>query len=142
MVARTSLPPIRVLSSARRALGGDAAVVEDDHLVGEPVGLLEVLGGEHHRGAGGGELGDDRPQCLAGGGVEPGGGLVEEQDRRRGDQAGGEIDSAPCPARQLADPAVGDVVQLEPVDEIAGSASGRAAQPGQATDELEVLAAS
>ena len=82
MVARTILPPMSDFSWAGRAVGGDAAVVEDDDVVGEPVGLLEVLGREHHRRAGGGELGDDVPQRLAGGGVETGGGLVEEQHGR------------------------------------------------------------
>ncbi len=82
MVARTTLPPIERLQLGGGAVAGDAAVVEDDDLVGEPVGFLQVLGGEHHRRAGGGELGDDLPQRLAGGRVEAGGGLVEEQHRR------------------------------------------------------------
>ena len=35
------------LQLGRGALAGDAAVVEDHDLVGEPVGFLQVLGGEH-----------------------------------------------------------------------------------------------
>jgi hypothetical protein len=62
-------------------VAGDAAVVEDHDLVGEPVGFLQVLGSEQHRGSRGVELGDDVPQPVAGGRVEAGGGLVEEQHR-------------------------------------------------------------
>ena len=65
-----------------RAACGDPTVVEHDDVVGEPVGLLEVLGGEHDGRAGGGELADDVPQRGPGDRVESGGRFVEEQHRR------------------------------------------------------------
>ena len=43
-------PPICALSSAGEPCG-DLAVVEHDDVVGQPVGLLEILSGEHQRGA-------------------------------------------------------------------------------------------
>ena len=120
-------------------MGGDAAVVQDHDLVGEPVGLLEVLGGEDDRGAGGGQVADHVPHGLAGGRVEPGGRLVEEQHARGGDQAGRQVDAAARPAGELADPSACGLVQVEPVDEVAGPAAGGAAQAGEAPDQLEVL---
>ena len=58
-----------------------------------------------------GEFVDDVPQRGAGGRVEPGGRLVEEQHRRRADEAGGEVDAAAGAARQLSDAPAGEVVQ-------------------------------
>ena len=40
-----------VFELARRAHRDDQAMVEDGDAVGQPVGLLQVLGGEQHRGA-------------------------------------------------------------------------------------------
>ena len=88
----------------------------------------------------GGELVDDVPQPGAGGGVEAGGRLVEEQHRRRADEAGGQVDPPAGSARQLADPPAGEVVEVEPVDELAGPAAGVRSEPGEAADQLEVLA--
>ena len=53
-------------------------------LVGERVGLLEVLRGEQHGRAVVDELADDVPHVLALGRVEAGGRLVEEDHRRAG----------------------------------------------------------
>ena len=62
----------------------DAAVVDDGDPVAELVGLLHVVGGEQDRLAVGVELAEDLPQGDAALRVEPGGRLVEEQDRRAG----------------------------------------------------------
>jgi hypothetical protein len=54
-------------------------VVDHDDVVGQPLGLVEVLGGEQRGGAVGDELVDDVPHLEAAARVEPGGRLVEEQ---------------------------------------------------------------
>ena len=62
IVAVTTLPPTSRFNSAGVSCGGDPAVVEHHHVVGQPIGLVDVLGGEHDRGAGCGEIVDDVPQ--------------------------------------------------------------------------------
>ena len=57
--------PTRDLSSARVPFDDDATLVEDRDLVGELFGLVEVLGGEQHRGAPAGEFLDGLPHLDA-----------------------------------------------------------------------------
>ena len=66
-------PGIRRLSSCGRALSDDATVVEYRDLVGQLVGLLEILGGEEDRDAVGDQLADDLPHGAAAARVQPGG---------------------------------------------------------------------
>ena len=74
--------PMRAFSSSGRAGGDGSAVVEHDDVVGEAVGLFEVLRGEDDRGPVAHELAQHVPQVVAAARVEPGGRLVEEQHRR------------------------------------------------------------
>src|SRR5215472_2853948 len=67
-----------LLELGRGALRHDPACVDDDDLVREPVGFLQVLRGEHGRHAGSAELGDDLPQRQPAGQIEAGRRLVEE----------------------------------------------------------------
>ena len=122
MVAVTTLPPTVRFSSVRSASGGDAAVVEHEDVVGESVGLLQVLGGQHDGRAIGGEPVDDGPERGAGHRVEAGGRFVEEQDRGRPDEACGQVDPPPRSSRHLTDPLSGEMVQPELLDQLAGSA--------------------
>ena len=92
--------PIDVFSSSGVPCGDLAAVVDDRDPVGELVGLVEVLRGQQHRAAVGDQLADRVPHLAAGAGVEPGGGLVEEDQRRPGDQAGREVEPPPHAARR------------------------------------------
>ena len=87
------------LELVRRAGGDDAAVVDDHDVVGQLVGLLEVLRGEQHVGAVGDEAADRLPQLDPAARVEPGGRLVEQQQRGRADQAGAEVEPAAHAAR-------------------------------------------
>src|SRR5262249_2121094 len=64
------------------AVGDDAAVVDHDNPVGEPVRLVQVLRRQEHRGAVPDQLPDDRPDALPAGRVEAGRRLVEEEDGR------------------------------------------------------------
>ena len=71
------------LEGVRRALGDDLALIDDPEVVGELVGLLEVLGGEEERHAVvAGEMCDLVPEGGAALDVEAGGRLVEEEDTR------------------------------------------------------------
>ena len=76
------------------------AVVDDHDVVGEAVGLLEVLGGQQDRRALGRRgVSSTVPQLVAGARVEAGGGLVEEQDLGPGDQRGGQVEPPAHAAR-------------------------------------------
>ena len=87
------------LERAGVAPGDDPAVVDDDDVVGQALGLLEVLGGEQDGGAPVDEGVEHGPQLAAGPGVEAGGGLVEEQHLGPGHQRGGQVEPAAHAAR-------------------------------------------
>ena len=81
--------------------GDDAALVDDDDAVAQGVGLVEVVGGEEHRGSAlGAHVGDVPPQVGPGLRIEAGGGLVEEDQRRVVDEAHGDVETPLLPARQ------------------------------------------
>ena len=107
----TRSPPCCAFSSVGRAGGDDLAVVEQDDVVGERVGLLQVLGGEDQRGAAADQLAEHVPELVAAFRVEAGGRLVEEEDRGRGDEAGGEVEPAAHAAAVVLDQPVARVVE-------------------------------
>ena len=79
------------LQLGRRAVRDGAPVVEHDDVVGELVGLFEVLRGEDDRGALAHEVAQHLPELGAAARVETGRRLVEEQharDRRPGSRRG------------------------------------------------------
>ena len=91
----------------------DAAVVDHHDVVGEAVGLFEVLRREQHGRAVGDELLDHAPEVGATRGVEAGRGLVEEEHRRPVHERGREVEPAAHPAGVgLAGP-VGRVGEVE-----------------------------
>ena len=87
------------LEFARRALGDDPPLVHHRDLLREPIGLLEVLRGQQHRRPLATKLRDDAPQLLARARVEPGRGLVEQDDRRPPHQGRAQIQAAAHSAR-------------------------------------------
>ena len=90
--ATCSIPePVADLELAAGALGDLAAVVDHRDPVGEPVRLVEILGGEQDGDPGGGELARSSPRRRPRPGIEPGGGLVEEEHPRRHHQRGGDV---------------------------------------------------
>ena len=96
-VAEGDLDPLAAdlaLELVGGALGDQAAVVDHRDPVGEPVGLVEVLGRQQQRVAAGDVLLDRLPEADPAAGVEPGGGLVEEQDAAAGDERRGEVEAA------------------------------------------------
>src|SRR5918995_2661987 len=95
------------LQRRRGALGDQTPAGDDPHPVGEPVGLLEVLGGEEDRRPLVVELPHLLPDRPAADRVESRGRLVEEQDPGGVDQRRGEIEPASHPARVGAHTAIG-----------------------------------
>ena len=109
------------LERLRRALGDDPAAVDDADVVGELVGLLQVLGGEEDRGAVVVQRPHLLPDRLAADRVEAGGRLVEEEHARFVDERGGEVEAALHAAGVGADAAVGGGGQVDPFEQGVGA---------------------
>src|ERR1700729_3452045 len=86
-----NVPADPALQLLGRACRDDLPVVDDDDLVREFVGLIQVLGGEQQRGAVGHQRADDVPHAQPGSWIQARGRLVEEQHLRVPDQAGREV---------------------------------------------------
>ena len=82
-------------------------MVDDGDAVGELVRLVEVLGGQQNGGAFGDDAADHVPHIVAAARVQSGGGLVQEQQVGRDDQAGGDVQPAPHAAGVRLDQPVG-----------------------------------
>jgi hypothetical protein len=129
------------LQLGRRPLGGDPAVVEHDDVVGQAVGLLQVLRGEQQRRAVADEVAEQAPQLDAAAGVQARRRLVEEEHGRRRDEARGEVEAAAHAAGERLDEAIGGVGQAETLEELGGAgAHDRPRQVVEPADHLEVRA--
>ena len=116
------------------------AAVDDDDVVGEALGLVEVLRGQQQRGAAVDERVEHLPQLGARPRVEPGGRLVEEQHLRAGDERGGEVEAAAHAARVARHHTVGGVGERELLEQLDGAAAGvLAAELVQLAEHHEVL---
>ena len=83
---------------------------------------------------------DRLPEPDAAARVEPGRRLVEEEDRRAGDQRRGEVEAAAHAARVGADQAVGGVAEVEVLQQLGGARPRLALrQVVEPPDHLEVL---
>jgi hypothetical protein len=102
-----------VLEFLRGALGDHRAVVDDHDPVGEFVGFLEVLGGQHDRHPLPVEVPDHVPQFAPGCGVQAGGGFVEEQHLRHGHHRHGDVEAAAHAAGVGADQRSADIGQAQ-----------------------------
>ena len=127
-----------VLQLVGRTFGDHLAVVDHDDPMGEAVGLVQVLRRQEDRGAVGDQGLDEPPHLDPAPGVETGGRLVEDEDRRVGHEAGAEVEAAPHAARVGLHLAVGGTGEREALQDLVGPA---AAQVVEASDQLEVLAA-
>src|SRR3954469_600577 len=130
-------PPGRVHAQlARRALGEDAAALDDRDAVGERLRLVEVVRGQQDRLPQVAQRADRRPGVAARGGVEARRRLVEEDQLRVADQRQPEVEGPQLAAGQLA--RLGVVLALQPDqgDDLVGVAGVRV----HAAEVLERLA--
>ena len=130
------------VAAARRApqlverAGGDQAAAVDDHdVVGDALGLGQVVGGDEHGDAAGPQLADDLADDLAAAHVDPGGRLVEERHLRLAHQGQPEGDPPLLAARQLAPGPPFEAGEAEPVDQGA-HVEGRRVQRGPVAQHL------
>ena len=87
----------------RLAAADDLAVRHQRHLVGEPLGLLDVMRGHQDRGPLGPQRVDQGPELGADLRIEADRGLVEQQERRVVGESARQQEAPAHPARQLVD---------------------------------------
>ena len=92
------------------------AVGEDEDAIGVALGLGDVVRAEDDGRAALGERGDEAPQPLALARVERARRLVEQQHRRVGEQADGDVHALAVAARQAAELVVGALAQARLVE--------------------------
>ncbi len=92
---------------------GDQAPGEQHHPIG-PLGLLEMMGGEHDGGAALDLLVDDPQDRLLARDVEPGDRLVEQQQARGTDERLSDQHPLPLSTREFTERPFGQVGDLEP----------------------------
>ena len=136
-------PPHLGLQRGRRALGHDAAVVDDPDAVGEDVGLLQVLRGQEDGHAvlarQPADLAPERGAALD---VEAGRRLVEEEDLRPVHERERQVEPALHPARVAAHLAVGGLAQADAAEQLVGALRPLGARdPLQRGLQAQVLAA-
>jgi hypothetical protein len=119
-VVATHLP----LEAAGVATGDDVPVVDHEDVVGEPIGLLEVLRGEQQGGAAVHQQVEHRPQLGPRPRVEAGGGLVEEEHLGSGHERGRQVEAPPHAAGVARHDAVAGVVERELDQQLAGAGLG------------------
>ena len=112
--------------------------VEDRHPVAEPLCLLEPVGGEKDGDAAVAQPVDQVVHLPARHRVEPGGGLVEEEDRRIAEEHAGQPDPLAQALREAAAEIVGAVSEVDRVEGVPDPLL-RVAQAVEAGEVLEIL---
>jgi hypothetical protein len=105
------------LQFVERSVHDDPALVQDRDPVGELLCLVQILRGQQHSGASGGEFLHGRPHldaCLR---VEPGGWFVEKDHGRIADQTHRDVESPPHPAGVCCDFATRRPGEIEPLEQ-------------------------
>ena len=134
------LPADHALEPVRGVVRDHPPVVDHGDLVGERVGLLQVLRGEQHRRAVADEAADHVPHVLALGRVEARGGLVKEDHLRPADERRGEVKAAPHAAGVVLGHLVRGLGQVEPREQLGGALPrGALGQVKQLADHDQVL---
>ena len=118
----------------RGAFGHDCPVVNDDEPVAQLFGLIHVVGGQHQSGAG--LLQPEQPvpehmPCLR---IQPGGGLIQQQNVRFVDQCAGNRQPALHAPGKVLHPGAGSVAELSELQQLIGLG------PEEAAGQSEVAA--
>src|SRR6185312_3178720 len=117
------------------ALGDDAAAAQDRHAVGQVLGLVHVVGGEEDGLAERLQALDHVPSLTAGGRVEAGGRLVEEDQVGVADDPDRHVDPPFLTAGQGADASVALVAEADQLDRLRDRARCRV-EAGEEGDRL------
>jgi hypothetical protein len=80
--------------------------------------FLQVVGGQDHGGARLQQVADQPPGAAPALGVQPGGGLVQEQDLGAAEDGHGQVETALLPDDELFDPNVRPVAQVDKVERL------------------------
>ena len=99
----------------------DAALVQDGGAVAEPLGFFHVMGGEQDGHAAASRLRQDFPDHAARVGIEAGGGLVEDQHARVGNQGPRDLQAALESAGEALDGLARLFAQAELVEQSLGA---------------------
>ena len=113
------LSPVTPAESVRRARRHNLPGHDDRDRIGEGLGLVHVVGSEHHRAAFGTEPADQGPGFAAGRRVESGGGLVEKDELRIPDQGQAQIEPTLLASRERLDPCPSLGLQTHQIDHFA-----------------------
>jgi hypothetical protein len=113
--------------------------------VGQVLGLVQVVGGEQHRGALVPQSADEVPELAAHLRVEAGGGLVQEQQLGAADDAEGDVEAAALASGEQAGAAAALVGQADGLDDLVDVpgvpvVAGEVAQHLLDGDQVEVAA--
>ena len=105
------------------------------------LGLVDVLGRHQQRPAGVAQAVELVPDAAAEERIDPGGRLVEEEQRRVVDEGAGQLEPALHPARQAPGAAAADLPQVDQLEHLARPPPARPEQhPEQRRHEVDVLA--
>ena len=115
-------------------LGDGDAPVDDDEVVGEPLGLLEGVGGHHDAGPLGPDLVEQPPDLQPAVRVQSGGRLVEEEHIGTTEQGGSEPDPLALPAGEPTDRRPREAGDVEPGHEL-GDVERVGIQPGEVGEQ-------
>src|SRR6266498_3463490 len=97
------LGQVAAAERVRAALRHDRAAGQDHHPVGQVLGLVHVVRGQQDALAEGAQVVDQLPGVAPGRGVEPGGGLVQEDQIRVADDPERQVEPALLPTRERLD---------------------------------------
>ena len=141
-VARTDQRPGRREQLGLAALGDDLAVADHDEVVGDHLDLAQQVRGEQHRAGAVGEVAQQLAHPEDPLGIEPVGGLVEDQDARLADQRLGDAEALAHAERVVADALLRRVRrQADALEQLGHAAAVDAEHVGRQAQHLAAAAA-
>ena len=124
------------------ALGDDAALPDEDQVVGDPFDLVQEVGGEQDGAAGGGVVAEQAAHPVDAGRVEAVGRLVEDQDRRVTQEGVGDPEALAHAEGVVAQPSSGfDRAEGDPLEHLVDPVPGQPHGLGADGEDLAAGAA-